>query len=147
MYILNRLTNSTQRMSEGACRAFLSVPAPAVKLSACPCSLGQVTADKRFIFDANIANQACYRSKFLREGFSRRCCYSLSKPGYGAYQQGLGNFNAGYIARVFNGLLDGSGHQYCCNQQTPAELCLRFFNAYSSGKCQAEPRLSKFNSI
>lgn len=136
-----------QRLSEGSCRAFLALKTPSGKPLECPCSYGQAVFDRRFILDAIVTKQICYRTKFIRNSLARRCCYSLTRPGFGAYLQGPRNSNAGYIARFNQSRLDTAGHSYCCNPNTPTQLCLQFYNQYPSGKCRASPRLGYFNFI
>ncbi|RDD39383.1 Mucin-like protein [Trichoplax sp. H2] len=136
------LTNSTKRLSEGSCRAFLTQPRPTSRSILCPCSYGQALFDRRFIFNDFFAGQICLRSRFIRNGIVRRCCYRLANPGFGAYQRGPRNFNAGYLARWNGERLDQSGHSFCCNEQTPISLCVEFFKSYPSGACRHAPRLA-----
>ncbi|RDD39384.1 Mucin-like protein [Trichoplax sp. H2] len=138
------LTNATRRLSEGSCRAFLAQATPVGNPLRCPCSFGQILFDRRFQFDASIANHICYRTRFTRNGLSRRCCYRLRRPGFGAYQRGPTNINGGFVARFSQGRLDTSGHSFCCNSQTPIALCLQFYRQYPSGNCRRPPRLSWF---
>ena len=133
-----------QRLSEGSCRAFLAEMTPASTPLRCPCSIGQAIVDRRFMIDAIVANHMCYRSKFIRNGLARRCCYSLNNPGYGSYVRGPRNANAGYIAKLMQGQLDTRGHTSCCNPNTPAKLCVDFYNKYPSGNCLQAPRLGCF---
>lgn len=140
------MTNNTQRPSEASCRAFLAQPAPQASPLKCPCSLSQAFFDRRFVFDSFAANLRCFRSRFIRNGIVRRCCYQQAGPGFGSYIVGPRNFNAGYIVKFVQGKFDHTGHDFCCNPQTPASLCVQFYNQYPSDRCRRSPSLSKLKN-
>ena len=138
-----RLSNNTQRPIEGSCREFLAQPTPMATPLRCPCSLGQAFFDFRFIPDSFVANLRCFRSRFIRNGVARRCCYQQRGLGFGSYVVGPRHFNAGYVVKYAQGAFDHSGHNFCCNRQTPVSLCVQFYNQYPSQPCRSSPRLSK----
>ncbi|RDD39381.1 Mucin-like protein [Trichoplax sp. H2] len=138
------LTQNAQRPIEGTCRAFLAQPGPRSFPLRCPCSIGQAFFDWRFTFDAVSGNSRCFRSRFIRNGIARRCCYRGFGLGYGSYIIGPRNPTAGYVVQFNRGSFDHTGHKACCNQQTPVQLCVQFYNKYPSGLCRPSPRQSWF---